>query len=77
MPGAWDVDSKGVKELRRYLADEWSGTVRVQSTPAPLSSPLILPAGVWSPGTWRLARRDIELILLPQAFFNLECMEVS
>ncbi|WP_189003611.1 hypothetical protein [Deinococcus malanensis] len=77
VPGTWNAVAEGVTELKRYLADEYGGTVIIRTTAAPLSSPLILPTGVWAPGTWRLARRDMELVLLPQAFFSLDWMEVS
>lgn len=77
VPGHWEAVPEGVQELKRYLADEYGGTVMIRSTAAPLSSPLFLPTGVWAPGTWRIVRRDIELVLLPQAFFSLEWMEVS
>ncbi|MFD1734661.1 hypothetical protein ACFSC4_31165 [Deinococcus malanensis] len=76
VPGTWNAVAEGVTELKRYLADEYGGTVIIRTTAAPLSSPDPADRCV-GPGTWRLARRDMELVLLPQAFFSLDWMEVS
>ncbi|MFC4637170.1 hypothetical protein [Deinococcus hohokamensis] len=75
VPGDWDAVPEGVAELRRYLSDEYGATLMLRITPTPLKSPLFLPTGLWAPGTWRFARRDIEQVLIPQAFFSLEWMD--
>ncbi|MFC4426187.1 hypothetical protein [Deinococcus navajonensis] len=75
VPGDWDVVPEGLTELKRYLSDEYAATLLVRTTVAPLRSPLMLQTGVWDPRDWRMARRDIEQVLLPQAFFSLEWMD--
>ncbi|GGK12030.1 hypothetical protein GCM10008955_01580 [Deinococcus malanensis] len=75
MPGDWTTVPEGVKELERYLSDKCGGTLVIQSTPAALRCPLVLPVGVWAPGTWLMVRKTIELMLIPRAFFSLGWME--
>ncbi|AHX26576.1 hypothetical protein DEDE109153_08280 [Deinococcus deserti] len=75
VPGNWEAVPEGVQELKRYMAHEVGGTLTVQRTPAPLRFPLVLPIGVWPPGSWRVARQDIELVLMSQAFFSLGWLE--
>ncbi|MFC4638532.1 hypothetical protein [Deinococcus hohokamensis] len=75
VPGDWNVVPEGVAELKRYLADEYGATLMMRTTTARLRSPLALQTGVWAPATWRFAWRDIEQVLLPQAFFSLEWMD--
>lgn len=75
VPGDWDAVPEGVAELRRYLADQHGASLLLRTTTAPLRSPLVLQTGVWALPSWRCARRDIEQVLMPQAFFSLEWMD--
>ena len=68
VPGDWEAEPDGLRELRRHLSDEYGATLTVR--PFRGHAPLPLCVGVWrqAPG------EDVEDLIL-SAFFTLDWLE--